>query len=78
LKIGKLSFEVNSEAQGIARAFAYVILIGGKVPQILTAAIEGLSEGIVNELTALKQNRQIRIAVMAAENPDQAKTSSDR
>ena len=78
LKRGKLSCQVYSEAQGKERVFAYVILVVGNTPQILTAATEGLAEGIINEINALKKNRKIRIAVMAAENPIQVKTSIDR
>lgn len=71
LKSSKFSCEVYSEAQGKERVYSYVILVAGKTPQILTAAVDGLAKGVVDQLNLLKKNSKNRIVVMAVENPVQ-------
>jgi hypothetical protein len=76
LKSSEFSCEVYSEAQGKERVFSYVILVAGKTPQILTAAVDGLAEGVVDEINMQKHNSKTRIVVMAVENPTQVNVTN--
>ncbi len=71
LKSGTAICRIDASATGKERVFSYVLIFTGTTPHLVTPMLDALVKEVVSTISKANPERQVRIAVLAAEVPKQ-------